>query len=208
MSDNSYRFHQLPNSPPTAADVQQYKEFRLLSLKTDPKAYSSTYEGEGAFTDQQWFERLRSDSKGTIVATLERPGEITEEWAGMITVLSPQLTDFTDYIPSKLKEKRGVESVYIVVGMWVHPEHRRRGVAGQLIEQAVHWVRNRRRDREEGGGGTLLLEVVKSNDGAASMYTRSRFEEVNREGTSSDKESTFMYLDVNGLTSEKVCDNL
>ncbi|KAF9262980.1 hypothetical protein L218DRAFT_959809 [Marasmius fiardii PR-910] len=201
MSDITYHLRQIPSSPPTAADVQKYRAFRLLSLKTDPSAFSSTYERESEFTDKQWFDRLNLKTKVTIVAAFE--GEDDEEWGGMITVLSPEFVDLTDYIPSKLRETRGVESVYVIVGMWVHPEHRRQGVGGRLIEQAFHWVRDRDGDSDK-ETETLLLEVERSNEDAARLYRRMRFEEVARAGSSSGEDSLFMYLDVNRSNKVKI----
>ncbi len=40
------------------ADVQAYKRIRLQALRENPEAFSSSWEEESAFTDQEWEERL------------------------------------------------------------------------------------------------------------------------------------------------------
>jgi hypothetical protein len=48
--------------------VEQYKAFRLLSLKTDPDAFGSTWEREIAFTDDTWYGRLANPKAATFLA--------------------------------------------------------------------------------------------------------------------------------------------
>ncbi|KAL0578534.1 hypothetical protein V5O48_003477 [Marasmius crinis-equi] len=196
----TYHLHALSQSPPAPAEVERYKQFRLLSLRTDPQAYSSAYAKESAFTDQQWHDRLAPTQKITIVASTDE-----HEWGGMITVLSPQFFDFTEYIPSKLKETHRVDSVYVFVGMWVHPDHRQRGVGTLLVQEAVRWVQkqNAGNDGEE-RRGTALLEVVQVNQDAARLYRRMGFQEVDRAGSYSQVDSLFMFLDIERETAAAV----
>lgn len=50
------------------AHVEQYKAFRLYSLKTAPNSFGSTYEREVAFTDDVWYNRLANPIATTFIA--------------------------------------------------------------------------------------------------------------------------------------------
>ncbi|KAK7037261.1 hypothetical protein VNI00_011252 [Paramarasmius palmivorus] len=189
---SSYQIAPIP-SPPSSSQVEQYKSFRLLSLELDPGSFSSKYADEVKFTDEQWQERLSGfgGRKVTIAATTTEGN-----WVGMITVLSPQFIDFTYYIPSQVKAMRSVEEMYIVVGMWVHPEHRRKGLGGRLVKQAAEWAKDREMEKDSGTKkAALLLEVLLTNNDAIALYSKTGFvkietEEIKTEGCQ------FMYLDI------------
>ena len=55
----------------------------------------------------------------------------------------------------------------------VHPDHRRRGIAADLIEQLIRQLKNR-------GSCCLTLEVRASNDGAIALYDKLGFQPVGR----------------------------
>jgi ribosomal-protein-alanine N-acetyltransferase len=55
----------------------------------------------------------------------------------------------------------------------VHPDHRRRGIAADLIEQLIRQLKNR-------GSCSLTLEVRASNAAAIALYRRNGFSEVGR----------------------------
>lgn len=52
--------------------MEKYKALRLHALKTDPKAFGSTYEREVAFEDEEWLKRLTNTDAITIVAVQDR----------------------------------------------------------------------------------------------------------------------------------------
>lgn len=51
--------------------IDRYKAFRLLSLKTAPQAFGSTYERELAHPDETWYSRLADPSANTYIALQE-----------------------------------------------------------------------------------------------------------------------------------------
>ncbi|ESK90647.1 gnat family [Moniliophthora roreri MCA 2997] len=168
---SQYQVFPVP-APPSPAHIQSYKSLRLLSLQTNPESFSSKYENEAKFTNDQWRARVDPGPKGTKVTIVAADGA-QGNWAGMITVLSPQYIDFTKYIPTELKRTRAVDSVYVIVGMWVHPEHRRRGLGKRLIEGAAAWIKER-----DPGSRTMLLEVLPVNKDAIALYGKAGFSKV------------------------------
>ena len=57
-----------------------------------------------------------------------------------------------------------------VFSIAVHPDHRRRGVAKNLLEDAIHYAKGR----------SLVLEVRVENEGAIQLYKSQRFEILGR----------------------------
>jgi GNAT superfamily N-acetyltransferase len=55
-----------------------------------------------------------------------------------------------------------------VVAMWVHPEHRRTGIASALLEAVRSWAR-------DDGASRLTLWVTRTNDPAVMLYSRAGF---------------------------------
>lgn len=51
--------------------LEDYKAFRLFSLKYAPEAFGSTYAREIAFEDNVWYERLRNPISNTFMAIRE-----------------------------------------------------------------------------------------------------------------------------------------
>jgi len=48
--------------------VERYKDFRLLSLKTNPEAFGSTFAREVAFSDEVWRSRIGNPKATTFFA--------------------------------------------------------------------------------------------------------------------------------------------
>ncbi|KAI0687251.1 acyl-CoA N-acyltransferase [Earliella scabrosa] len=173
----------LPN-PPAPSDMQAYRDFRLAALQTDPSYFSSTYEREVAFPDETWRERLTGSGKATIVAQASQPDWArdergTDRLVGCMTVIAAR-----NFGASQLPRGARVEDTYFVFGMWVRPEHRRRGVGGMLLERGLRWIAE---DGRESGDGEnkrdqesweAWLAVTPSNVAARGMYKAGGFEEL------------------------------
>ncbi|KAJ7578177.1 hypothetical protein C8J56DRAFT_797940 [Mycena floridula] len=180
MDPPTYSISAIP-VPPSDKDVQKYTDFRLLNLKTDPQFFSTKYKDAVLMTEAQWKERLNSVDKVTIYATFEGSGD-EAEWAGMITILAPECLALFDFRPP---EESDLET-YMIVGMWVHPEHRQRGVAKKLIEAGKTWARSRAANETK--GKRLALEVNDFNDIARKLYKSAGFVELDLPRTPDDKE--------------------
>lgn len=146
------------------SDWLDYKTIRLRSLLESPESFGSTYERESAFQTEQWRARLRVSSATHDAVTLL--ALVRGSYAGLLSCVI------------KKSDSRSA-SLY---QMWVAPEHRRGGVAREMVVQAKKWalVRNAR---------NLYLSVSTVNVAAMSLYKKSGFEptgdvELLREGSS------------------------
>ena len=147
-----------------ATHVAQFSVIRLRALQTDPAAFDSTYERELAFGDAEWRARLSSFAGHpravftvAAAATGGRAGPATNE-----TVDAP-----VGIVGVGLNEPADAT----IWGMWVAPEGRRRGIAGQLLDSAEAWT-------AESGATTATLWVHRSNNGAQALYRSRGYELV------------------------------
>jgi GNAT superfamily N-acetyltransferase len=168
--------------PPTPSDIANYTTLRLLSLRTDPSLFGSSYEREIAFTSEQWRKRLDGVNKVVIIAsatdTVISGGqdELEAEWVGMVTIVASSELGGFQLLPEEGNVGKDT-FVYGLFGTWVHPEHRGNGLAKRMIEAGFHWVRKHAhqndvmRDREKVVG----LRVEKSNERALKVYRKTGF---------------------------------
>jgi GNAT superfamily N-acetyltransferase len=130
-----------------AVEWRELRELRLRALADAPEAFASTLEREAAFPEDVWRQRAQGGPASTNF--LARAGGIG---VGMAAVVAePE--------PGRMQ----------LVGMWVDPDHRRRGVARALIGQAVGWSRDHQA-RE------LIAWVAEPNTAARTLYARVGFE--------------------------------
>jgi putative hydrolases of HD superfamily len=127
-----------------AGDEDRYREIRLRALKDAPKAFASTFEREVAFDHEVWTSRLTGDAVVNLLAQADdRPAGVT----------------------SVRIEENGTSHL---LGMWVAPEARGRGVGRLLIDAAVRWAR-------EHHIATMVLWVTEANQSARSLYEKNGF---------------------------------
>ncbi|KAJ3793901.1 hypothetical protein GGU11DRAFT_690861 [Lentinula aff. detonsa] len=201
----SYSVVPIPTSPLLQAHVDKYASLRLLALRTNPECFFSTQDEEGRFSREQWRGRIDTDDRVTLIASsssssfantsvsLDSLDGEAAEWVGLITVLTPEfLKERRDNIPPKFQKYAMCfgEPANVLVSMWVHPEHRRKGLGGRLISEAIDWVKKRtvttkNFDVSNGRlGGAVVLEVVKGNTGAGMLYRAMGFETIDSEDAS------------------------
>jgi ribosomal protein S18 acetylase RimI-like enzyme len=65
--------------------------------------------------------------------------------------------------------RRGTTDTWYISAVGVHPDFRRRGIARQLVEAAIDFIRQR-------NGKRLLLDVIEGNVPAINLYTKLGFE--------------------------------
>lgn len=127
-------------------DWQRLRDVRLRALATDPDAFLETVEDARTFPDERWRQRAQpSEHRVTFVD--ERDG-----------VFDAMVSAFLD---------DDAHTVHLV-GMWVAPDLRGRGVARELVEQIIQWSRRHGRVR-------VVLSVEGGNPRAARLYEKCGF---------------------------------
>ena len=120
-------------------DWQEIRAVRLRSLADAPDAFTSNYSHESAFDEAKWRELATTGS--WFVA-------VDDEIVGVAIGVGGWSGD-----PNKRE----------LVGMWVAPSHRRRGIARELLGQIKAWAISE-------GATTLSLGVRGGNDQAMAAY--------------------------------------
>jgi GNAT superfamily N-acetyltransferase len=105
-----------------AADWAVLRELRLWALADTPDAFASTLDQEATFPERVW-RRRAEDGEGS-VNFIAFEGGAGIGMAAIFAVAS---------VPGRMH----------LVGMWVDPQHRRRGVAQALIKQTMCWDKER-----------------------------------------------------------------
>ncbi|KAJ7940323.1 acyl-CoA N-acyltransferase [Mycena leptocephala] len=153
----TYEVFRIP-VPPSEEDVTKYSQLRLLGLKTNPEAFGSTFERESMNTKAEWRTRIDKKERFTIIARLvstdAEDSIAREEWVGTASILTPEMMG---------------AHTYGVVGMWVHPEHRRKGLGKKLLAFGIEWVRARTEEMPD-AERRVTLEVHRPNKAAKALY--------------------------------------
>jgi GNAT superfamily N-acetyltransferase len=130
------------------ADWEALRELRLRALADAPDAFASTLEDEAALPKQVWRQRAEGAAASANFIACEDGADI-----GMAAIFAVAAA------PGRMH----------LVGMWVDPPHRRRGVAQALIEQAMRWA-------EERQAREVILWVTDHNIPARMLYQRVGFQ--------------------------------
>jgi ribosomal protein S18 acetylase RimI-like enzyme len=164
--------------PPSPSHIANYTAFRLLSLRTDPTAFGSSYEREIAFTPEQWRKGLDGVNKFVIVASTVPcdHDRHKSEWVGMVTIVASSELGGWLVLPEVAEDTL----VYGLFGTRVHPGHRRQGLAKRMIELGFDWVRTHRHPSQNDAKGDMekvvVLGVEESNENARALYRKTGFE--------------------------------
>jgi ribosomal protein S18 acetylase RimI-like enzyme len=135
-------------------DEDRYRQIRLRALADSPSAFASTFEREEAFTPDVWTSRLTDEHTVTFLA-VDGTASIGEIPAGTISVGTTAV---------RVEEAGHAQ----LLGMWVAPEARGRGIGERLLDAAFDCVRARDVRR-------LGLWVTESNHHARALYERAGF---------------------------------
>lgn len=184
--------------PVSEEHVTQYIRIRLAALKENPTSFGSTFAKESAFPRSQWRTRVNNPARTTFFAaaapstapdaSLGDTGSYHDaddqesKWVGTLSLLGPDMLRGVSFPPKIAQaEERDVE-IYMLTGMWVVPEFRKKGVGRQLVEHALRAVRdfsvidnNQNKEGNDRRGRILVLEVHNTNVEAERLYQRQGF---------------------------------
>jgi GNAT superfamily N-acetyltransferase len=136
-----------------AEEWERLRSLRLRALADAPMAFGSTLAEEQARPDHEWHARAAAGSQGGDRVTFI--AEHRSRWAGSATGVLEW-------------EGAGTRPAWLV-GMWVSPEVRRRGIARALVIAVTEWARER-------GADVLNLHVTETNAEAIALYERLGFQ--------------------------------
>jgi GNAT superfamily N-acetyltransferase len=127
----------------TTTDWQALREIRLQALLDAPDAFASTHAREAAFGEDEWRERASRD--GSFIAFLP---EVCPAGLGGGYMAEPEVVE--------------------LIGMFVRPQARGRGVGEAVIDAIAEWARHQ-------GASTVHLWVTETNKHARLLYERCGF---------------------------------
>jgi ribosomal protein S18 acetylase RimI-like enzyme len=141
----------------TAGDWPQLRAARLAALAEAPYAFASTLAREEAFTEATW----RGRAQTSVIFAAWADGGIE----GLVSTL--RRDDSSQGSASGPGPARD-DAEWHLVGMWVSPPLRGRGVAERLVRAASDYARDQ-------GAATLTLWVTDVNGRARRFYQRLGF---------------------------------
>ena len=127
----------------TTNDWQALRGIRLQALLDAPDAFASTHARETAFGEDEWRQRASRD--GSFIAFLP---EVCPAALGGGYLAAPEVVE--------------------LIGMFVRPQARGRGVGEAVIDAVAGWARQQ-------GASTVHLWVTETNSRARLVYERRGF---------------------------------
>ncbi len=146
-----------------AEEWEAVRATRLASLR-DPAAHLAfleTFENASAQPDEFWKQRAENAAVGGGVCQQVVIGP-DGTWVGSVTGLLEQQGEL-DFEGNPITQRQ-----VHVVGVWLHPDHRGRGLVQRGIEAVVDWAR-------EQGVRRVRLNVHADNPRAQAAYAKAGF---------------------------------
>jgi ribosomal protein S18 acetylase RimI-like enzyme len=144
--------------PLSVEDRSDFRQLRQLALTVDPDDFMITAE------EERMVERL------FIEGVLERPGTCSL-FMGAFAVDAPRLVGIAGLLTNEFLKTRHSGRI---TSLFVHPSHRRRGIARRLMEELLARA-------QLGGLRSVRLEVVADNQNAIALYRSLGFTVYGRE---------------------------
>lgn len=129
-----------------------YRDVRLVMLRDAPRAFWTTYDEAAARTDEEW-RAMVDGPRLWLAMTGDRP-------VGSV---------------GAFRTPDQPEDECVLVGMWVDPSARGRGVGERLVQSVADDARAR-------GLARIRLEVAHENGAAVALYERMGFVPTGRTG--------------------------
>jgi len=107
-------------------DAAEYRRVRLLALREYPTAFASSFEEESNRTLEEFAERLNPNAENCVYAATEVIGGV-ETVVCTVGVIRSE----------RIKLRHTVD----IVGVWTAPSHQGKGLARQVLAQALVYAR-------------------------------------------------------------------
>ena len=163
--------------PVRAHEWQEARALRLAALSDDaaPVAFLTTHDEAAARPDEYWREQTRASSVDAGEEALARQFVAISEdgtWLGTAVALVEEVGQ-RNYAGSVVDHRGGA-----VVGVYLRPEHRGRGVMEEVLDAVAGWLRAR-------GLPRARLNVHADNARARRLYEKAGFRATGTQFTSS-----------------------
>ena len=130
-------------------DWKKYKEIRLDALQKDPESFGRAYEEEKDRSESKWKEKLNDKNRVTLLVL---NGDEAIGLLGIIFESSAKIAHIADIISVYLKK-----------------EYRGRGIASQLMNEAIKVIKARKRTKK------IKLNVTTNQLSAVNLYKKFGF---------------------------------
>ena len=127
---------------------EDYREFRLESLKSEPLAFASSYEDERDLSEDEWKRRIGNT---------------------LFAVLNNKLVGMIVYVGSNKKKTRHVVDIF---GVYVSREYRGQGIGKRLIEGVLADVQKSKDIKK------IRLTINPEQKAAVNLYEQYGFKTV------------------------------
>ncbi|KAM0421422.1 hypothetical protein ACHAPT_010776 [Fusarium lateritium] len=160
MATVNYSFFHISKTTSIHESAKLYRTLRLKALQTSPESFSSTYEIESTFTEDDWIKRLLEEDRENFVcaATIHGPDSTPSvKWVGQLTIRGPVTrADFT------LPEASGQpdpgsddeEERWQMLSLFNLPDHRGKGLGQKLCREALNHLQQTRQSP------TILIRLM------------------------------------------------
>lgn len=145
-----------------ATEWRELRDLRLEALRDAPLAFGSTYERESAFDDEQWQRDTGASELG-----------ITQ--VAFVAVADGRFVGMARGYEG-LSDDGQQRPVVWLIGVYVAPRWRGRGLAQRLSTEVVRWAQER-------GANEVLLHVADWNAAARRTYEALGFEPTGEQMT-------------------------
>ncbi|CAI7673654.1 unnamed protein product [Penicillium bialowiezense] len=187
-SNSTYSFFRISKTTGIESSAQKYRELRLKALQTSPGSFSSTYEIEAAFTDDEWIDllllyqdRLTVPDREVFIcaATPIDPSQDTQ-WVGQVTLRGPassadfELPAEADQPPQRSDEE---EERWQMLSLFTLPEYRGHGLGSKLCQASIEYLRSYKSSPRD---IQVRLIVKAGNDVTVELYRRLGFVHAGR----------------------------
>ena len=176
--ETSYSYFRISKSEGIHHSAQKYRDLRLQALKLSPGSFSSTYELESTFTEEDWVERLTVPGREVFICASTTSSESNQpitEWIGQVTLRGPaSVQEFTMPVesgqPVPLSDKE--EERWQMLSLFTLPGHRGNGLGANLCRAALEYLRTYQSSPQS---VSVRLIIKSGNDVAVKLYERLGF---------------------------------